>query len=330
MSAEHILIWGLRRDPPVAAVWDALNQIGCRVTFLDQHAVLDTEAELSVGCEVGGRLRVGCETINLGEVSAVYFRPSDWRDLPVIAAAGRNSDAWWHALNLHDILHAWADLTPALVVNRPAAMTANGSKPYQACWIRSFGFQVPDTLITTDPTCALEFWRQHQKVVYKSLSAIRSIVSRLTEEHMPRLADIAWCPTHFQEYVPGTDYRVHVVGDEVFACKILSEADDYRYAAEPAVMEACDLPCEVAAQSKRLAVSMSLPVSGIDLRCTPQGQWYCFEVNPSPGFTCFQDRTEQPIAEAIARLLASAPARLNARATAGAAEARRRKLLPLP
>jgi len=47
-------------------------------------------------------------------------------------------------------------------------------------------------------------------------------------------------------------------------------------------------------------------VAGVDLRCTPDGRWYCFEVNPSPGFTYFQQKTDQAIDEAIARLLMSA------------------------
>jgi D-alanine-D-alanine ligase-like ATP-grasp enzyme len=48
---------------------------------------------------------------------------------------------------------------------------------------------------------------------------------------------------------------------------------------------------------------MKLIVAGIDLRHTPAGKWYCFEVNPSPGFTYYQAATHQPIDEAIAQLL---------------------------
>jgi D-alanine-D-alanine ligase-like ATP-grasp enzyme len=48
---------------------------------------------------------------------------------------------------------------------------------------------------------------------------------------------------------------------------------------------------------------LRLPVAGIDLRRTPQGEWYCFEVNPSPAFAYYEAATHQPIAEAIAGLL---------------------------
>ena len=63
------------------------------------------------------------------------------------------------------------------------------------------------------------------------------------------------------------------------------------------------LPGELAVRCRRLAASLGLDLAGIDLRCTPEGEWYCFEVNPSPGFTYYQDATGQPIAEAIAQYL---------------------------
>jgi hypothetical protein len=310
---DKILLWGLLTDPPIATVRDALLRAGCRVTLLDQRAVPDTEVELVAGTSVGGLLRMGDETFDLASAEAVYLRPYDLRELPGIVKANEESELWRHALAVQDVLLSWCDLTPALVLNRPSDMAANSSKPFQASWIESLGFRIPDTLITTDPEAALEFWRQHDQVIYKSVSGIRSIVSRLTAEHRRRFDDIASCPTQFQEYVPGTEYRVHVVGEEIFACAIISNADDYRYATERVDMQACALPSDVAARCKTLAGSMNLLLAGLDLRRTPDGSWYCFEVNPSPAFTCFQQVTGQPIADAVARFLASG--RQNAPAT---------------
>jgi RimK-like ATP-grasp domain len=302
-----ILLWGLSIDPPLAVVRDALKRMGCRVMLLDQRDVLDTEVDFVVGSSVEGRLRAGQNTIKLNEVKAVYPRPYDLSDLPAIASSGPGSEAWQHALAVQDILNSWTEITPALVVNRPAVAEANGSKPYQSLWIESLGFRIPETLITTDPDVAVEFWKQHERVIYKSLSGVRSIVSRVTDEHIARSADVASCPTQFQHYVPGIDYRVHLVGDEVFACRILSDADDYRLSNSRVEMQSCELPEEINALCRSLVMSMDLLVAGVDLRCTPDGDWYCFEVNPSPGFTYFQGRTGQPIADAVARLLGSAP-----------------------
>jgi len=272
--------------------------------MLDQNAVQETEVELAIDSSVEAWLRVKGETLDLAQVKAVYLRPHDSRELSTVAKAGDGSELWRHALAVQDVLLSWADLTPALVLNRPGDMAVNHSKPFQSSWIQSLGFLIPDTLITTDSAAALEFWRQHDRVIYKSISGIRSIVSRLTAEHMGRFDNLASCPTQFQEFVPGTEYRVHVVGEDIFACKIISEADDYRYSTEGVCIVPCDLPGEIAGRCRTLAKSMHLPIAGLDLRCTPDGCWYCFEVNPSPGFTWFETLTRQPIADAVARLLA--------------------------
>lgn len=304
-GADTILLWGLPTDPPLSAVRNALRQSGCKITFLDQRTVRETSVELVAGPSVDGSLRVREEALDLASVKAFYLRPQDPGELRDFAGAGPNSELFRHALAIHDVLFSWADLTPALVLNRPASMAPNYSKPYQALWTESLGFQIPDTLITTDPDAALDFWRRHDRVIYKSMSGIRSVVSRLTPDHMRRFEHIASCPTQFQEYIPGTEYRVHVVGEKMFACEIVSQADDYRYGAERAAMQACELPMDVARLCRRLVKSMELLLAGIDLRRTPDDRWYCLEVNPSPSFTWFEEVTQQPIAEAVAELLAS-------------------------
>lgn len=120
-----------------------------------------------------------------------------------------------------------------------------------------------------------------------------------------RLADVAWCPTQLQQHVPGDDHRVHVVGDEVFCSRIRSGADDYRYAARDGHAVAMDpvrAPDELAGRCRALADHLGLRLAGIDLRVTPEGEWFCFEVNSSPAFT-FYDRHGQGIDRAVARLL---------------------------
>jgi RimK-like ATP-grasp domain len=302
---DTILLWGLPSDPPIAAVEDSLRRVGCPVTLVDQHAVLDTEMALNVAGAVEGVLHLEDERLDLSTVKSVYLRPYDSRDLPSVASATDNGAALSHALAVQDMMLSWSDLAPALVLNRPSHMAANNSKPYQALWLESLGFKTPRTLITTDPEAALQFWRRHGTVIYKSVSGVRSIVSRVSDAHTARFDDIASCPTQFQQYIEGTEYRVHVIGETVLASVILSAADDYRYSAEPTKMLACELPGAVAARCRKAARAMKLSLAGLDCKRTRDGSWYCFEVNPSPGFTYFEKATGQPIADAIAQLLMS-------------------------
>ncbi len=300
-----IVLWGLPIDPPIAAVRDALEQEGYAALLLDQQTVLDTEMELTVGSTVSGELRMKGRTVDLDAVRALYVRPYDATLLLSVNRAGENSEPWRRALELHDMLFSWAELTPALVLNRPSAMASNNSKPYQALRIQSLGFRSPETLVTTDPQAAVDFWKKHEQVIYKSVSGVRSIVRRLAAEHLSRFDDVTFCPTQFQQYIPGTEYRVHVVGEEIFACRVHSDADDYRYSPVDVEFEACELPKDVADRSKKLAGALHLTLAGLDLRHSTDGVWYCFEVNPSPAFTSYERRTGQPIAQAVARLLAS-------------------------
>ena len=301
-----ILLWGIPEDAPLVVVQSALEQRGAPVLFLNQHAIRDTSLNVCVGSEISGVLRVGSRSCNLEDVSAAYVRPYESRRFLNGRKGQTGSAAWRHAIEIDEALSAWLELTPALVVNRLMAMASNSSKPYQARQIRSFGFQVPDTLITTEPAAALEFWERHETVIYKSISGVRSIVSRLTPNTVNRLKDVKWCPTQFQEYIPGTDIRVHIVGTAVYACEIMSDADDYRYASQQGGtidFRSYDLPDEYADRCRRLTRDMGLLVAGIDLRRTPDGRWYCFEVNPSPGFTFFQEHTGHPIGQSVAELL---------------------------
>ena len=69
-------------------------------------------------------------------------------------------------------------------------------------------------------------------------------------------------------------------------------------------MAPTEIPSKLGKRLVALTQRMGLLVSGIDLRLTDSGEWFCLEVNPSPGFTFYEDATGQPVAEAIADLLA--------------------------
>ncbi|HET9141631.1 RimK domain-containing protein ATP-grasp [Actinophytocola sp.] len=303
-----ILLWGLIRDRPIAAVRDRLLRIGAPVRFLDQRRVLDMTVRLDTGA--GNRVLVGDEELDLDQVRALYLRPHDSTRLPALRGQPRSSVQRTHATAVDLTLNAWADRTPAYVLNRPRAAASNGSKPFQLRAVAAAGFRVPRTLVSTDPDRVAAFVAEHRDVIVKSVSGVRSRVRRVVAADAARFAAVATCPTLFQCRVPGVDVRVHVVGASVFAAEVDSAADDYRYARvqghpDPK-LTGIEVPDEVARRCVALCAALDLPVAGIDLRRTPDGEWYCFEVNPSPGFTYYESSTGAPIATAIAGLLAAA------------------------
>jgi glutathione synthase/RimK-type ligase-like ATP-grasp enzyme len=301
-----ILLIGVPGDTPLAMVHAELLKQGAATFFVDQRDVLRTEIDVTFGSQVEGVMRIGERIADLESVTAVYFRSYGLDQLPVSRDLDRQSPEWFHATNVTETIAAWIELTPALVVNRLSAMASNGSKPYQSRIIQAHGFEIPDTLVTTDPEAVRDFWLHYGTVIYKSVSGIRSIVSRLMAEHAQRFSLLRWCPTQFQQYIPGRDYRVHVVGDETFGVEIVSSADDYRYARSKGLevnLRSWQVPADIHCRCQELARAIQLPVAGIDLRYHPAGKWFCFEVNPSPAFSYYENETGQPIAAAVARLL---------------------------
>jgi len=193
------------------------------------------------------------------------------------------------------------------VVNRVRGGMSNGSKPYQALLVIRCGLLTPPTLVTNDPDAARRFYDEcNGEVIYKSLSGIRSIVRRLQPDQLPRLSLLRNGPAQFQAFIPGADVRVHTVGEQLFATRVRSDAVDYRYATREGrkvEMEPTTLPPMVAESCLNLARRLDLLMTGVDLRETPEGEYYCFEVNPSPGFIYYEKNSRQPISAALADLL---------------------------
>jgi hypothetical protein len=302
-----ILVCGIPSEPPIARVLDELDRIQApTVLFNQRHFETCRLAWAVEGGRVSGWLVIDGRSYELESFIGVYARLMDDRQLPELADDPADSPRRRHCRQLHDQLVAWMDVAPARVVNRVRTMGSNGSKPYQAQLIRNQGFRVPETLITNDPQRVREWCDRHGRVVYKSISGVRSIVTEVSPTELDRLDAIRGCPVQFQAYVPGFDVRVHTIGDEVYATRIDSPGTDYRYAShddEGTQLRAYDLPAELARRCVQLSAALGLAFAGIDLRITPDGDVVCFEVNPSPAYSYYEAHTEQPIAAAVARYL---------------------------
>jgi glutathione synthase/RimK-type ligase-like ATP-grasp enzyme len=301
------MLWGLSGDGPFDSVRHELLRRDVPHLVLDQRHVRHVRFDLSTTDGITGRLALDADVVDVDDIGAIFVRPYDirhvFRESSDTASA---ADAQRVAVALGHQLFAWTDIADARVINRPSAIASNGSKPYQAELIRRGGFEIPPTVVTTTPDVAHDFIARHEQVIYKSVSGERSMVSRVSPADMDALCDVVNCPTQFQAHIPGTDWRVHVVGDEVYACQIDCAADDYRFAHLQGIaitIRSAVLPEPIAARCHALAPSLNLPLAGIDLRRTDDDAWYCFEVNPSPAFTYYEQATGQPLSAAVARLL---------------------------
>jgi glutathione synthase/RimK-type ligase-like ATP-grasp enzyme len=304
-----IVFFGRLDDRPLALAIERAAAGDVPHLVVDQARLHEDEYVVDVGADrVDGRLRACGTELELGAITAIYARPLR---LPTT----RDELAHSRAAQFNDAFLEWLDDAPCLVVNRPRAMRSNVSKPYQQQLIAETGMPVPATLVTNRPEDVRAFHARHRRIVYKSISGIRSIVTELDASSIERLERIRSLPTQFQAYVEGVDVRVHMVGEEVFPIEIVSAATDYRYAqrnGQAATLTAAELPPAVERRCAALGRRLELPFCGIDLRRRPDGVHVCFEVNPMPAFAYFEGETGQPIAAALVQLLATADANVDA------------------
>jgi RimK-like ATP-grasp domain len=303
-----ILLCGIPSEPSLAMVVDAVRALGVPHLVFHQRAFASTRMEFQIDAlGIHGWLQYSGHIYALEDFTAVYTRLMDYQLLPEVEKEPPQSPLRFHCAAVHDTLMRWYEIMPGLVLSRTAEVGVNYSKPYEAQLIRAQGFTVPDTLVTNDPDLVRDFRRQYGRVVYKSMSYIRSIVKILEDDDLKRLRSVRSCPTQFQQYVDGTNIRVHTIGAKAFATAITAKATDYRYAyleGDEEHLEVAELSEDLTRRCIALSEALGLKFAGIDLKITPGGEVYCLEVNPCPAFSYYQRQTGQPIAEAVAHYLA--------------------------
>jgi hypothetical protein len=309
-----ILIAGIADETPVATAIDAAREMGIAHVVFDQRDHLNSSLKLKLDEVAGwrGELVTRSHTIDLQAISGVYLRLMDENYLPDVVGLAPNSWGKLRAARFHALLYDWLNIAPIRVASRPRAMLSNMSKTYQAGIIRRCGFSIPETVVTNDPSVAIDFIdrcaNDGDEVIYKSVSGARSVVETFHASDRERLPHIRWCPTQFQRKVRGTDIRVHVIGTRVFATRIQSDATDYRYSHKQSNSDPTLTAIELSQPLKQaciaLAAALELSFTGIDLRIMADGTVICFEANPCPAYTFYQFRTGVPIANALVSWLA--------------------------
>lgn len=209
---------------------------------------------------------------------------------------------------LHGLFHS-LDCT---WVNPPALDAIAHHKPYQWHVARRVGLSLPRTLVTNQEEQARRFIREIGvgRTVFKAFIASADAwrETRLVRaEDLTLLDAVRYAPVIFQEYVPGTDLRVTVVGDRVFAAEIDASQTGYPVDMRMVVGEArvrpVDLPTAVTDNLLRVMRALGLVFGAVDLRRRADGQYVFLEVNPAGQWLFVEERTGLPITAEVAALL---------------------------
>jgi ribosomal protein S6--L-glutamate ligase len=178
------------------------------------------------------------------------------------------------------------------VVNPAKAIEAAVDKYLATVRLQSAGFLVPTTIVcqTMDDALAA-FETLGGDVVLKPLFGGEGRgIARLNDAAVARRIFAALeqigAVHYIQQFIPheGVDWRLLVVGDDVFGMKRINR-DDWRtnisLGARPGPLE---VTVELAQLARRAAAAVGATVAGVDLLPAKDGRLYALEVNAVPGW----------------------------------------------
>lgn len=178
-------------------------------------------------------------------------------------------------------------------------------KPWQIKLLEDEGVPVPDTLFTNDADAVLDFYENHEKVIYKPVtrSGAPKVLSDedLTDE---RLEHLSTAPVQFQTFVPGEDLRIYFLDGEVVG-GMRYHSDDFSFKLDMQEgkeidVEAFDPPTEMRAAVETAAEESGLVFGGADVRLLPDGDFRVLELNDVPRFAAADLRAGQDVAGELA------------------------------
>jgi ATP-grasp ribosomal peptide maturase len=262
-----------------------------------------------------GRLRTASATVELDQVRSVYYRrPTRFR-LPPGLAGGDSAFALTEAkLGVGGVLAS----LPVTWVNHPARMAQAEYKPLQLDVADRVGLLVPRTLVTNDVDAARTFAAEIARpLVCKTFSSLLlddgdTITSVFTTTVDPERIDrdqLAATAHLFQERVPkANDVRVTMVGCTAFAVAVIAGSDagreDWRADYRNLRYEPVTVPDDVQLGMSAYLDHFGLRYGAFDFVVEPDGTWRFLECNPNGQWLWLEDEADQPIAVAIAALLA--------------------------
>lgn len=188
--------------------------------------------------------------------------------------------------DLHVLMRFFMNHHYPKVLNKPIASMTNFSKPYQLRCLSPMYIKKPNEFVTNDLRWLKEI--HEYRWIEKSVSSVRSIVklSALREK-------VGAEPVLLQEYLSGVNIRVHVIGSDYVATKIIADKIDYRYASMR-TMQKIYLPKKIANDCIDITRSLGLIFSGIDLIYHKNVYWL-LEVNTAPGYSFFKDNAKEVV-----------------------------------
>ncbi|HMI09617.1 MAG TPA: hypothetical protein VK497_04470 [Candidatus Saccharimonadales bacterium] len=286
--------------------------------LLDQTAILDGQSvTLDLSSEADMRVLLGKREIR--DVCGVWYRRPQSFQSDQLPVAPELKEYSLTALREFGIL--FRTLFPdANWVSDVYAIRRAEDKVLQLTLARKLGFNVPNTIVTSDEAAARHFLRSHQSVIAKPIradffvrdTALYGFYTTKIDKAVD-LTGLNLAPSIFQQAVDvSLDLRITVIGDQVFAASIQENNTDTNSAVrdwriglyrDGMTIRAYDLPSNLAKQCVKLVQNLGLKFGAIDMILDNAGKYWFLENNPNGQWAFVEEATNQLIGKALADLL---------------------------
>lgn len=256
------------------------------------------------------------KNVNLNRVTSVYYRrPEINEQYDGLTKGELNFIRGELAYTLEGL---YKILDEAFWVNKVPAIRNAENKIYQLLLAKEIGFIIPDSLVTSEPEEALNFYKKHQgQCIIKPIKSglieggseegvIFTTQVTLDQQNASRISS---CPVYLQTLIKKqADIRVTVVGDELFAAMIHSQQAedsiiDWRKANKPLPHTVFDLPENIKQKCIALTKRLDLNYGAIDFILDISGSLIFLEINPNGQWAWIESRLHLKISDGITKLL---------------------------
>ncbi len=304
-------------------VTSALLAKGTRVFRLNVDAIASGKTEIVfTTSSVGSRFVVkdNDSCCKSEEVRSVWYRRPNQFDFRISDPVQQK----YAEAELRSLLEGlWTVLehNGVFFVSNPTALEKSRKKLLQLELAAQMGMLVPKTIISNNPEEVLEFYAASSHgVVCKAINQeyldygdirYRIPTTLVTSAHLRNINLVRRSPTLFQEFIDKShELRVTVVGNDVFAVKIDSQANpltavDWR---NPALIadinySKVDISDALAEFCLKMTKKLGLQFGAFDFVVDKEGRTVFLEINPNGQWYWIEERTGLRISDAIVRVL---------------------------
>jgi glutathione synthase/RimK-type ligase-like ATP-grasp enzyme len=334
MAKDQIIIVSNREDPHTDDVIVMLQEMGHEAIRLNTNDIpLHVAISLAWGNDTANgkgtiAIRTNGRVIDREAIRSVWWRRPNVFPLPLELSEQEREFAREEID--HTLRSLWSSLD-CYWISYPEYIRQARWKGQQLQRAAQLGFDVPRTLITTDPEEARAFYHACAgQVVFKVMTdpflgapkvmqkhpdqpapeSYMTYTTKISEAELSMLDSVRLVPCMFQEYIPKqVELRVTIIGDDIFAAEIHSQAHektqiDWRHYDVDIPYRKANLPADVAERCFALVKSYHLNFSAMDLILTPDGRYVFIENNPNGQFIFVEERVpELRMTEALASCL---------------------------